>query len=98
VFEKFWAEYPRKVGKGAAEKAWAKEARLLSDVQEAIFAALEWQKEQEDWIKDNGKYIPYPATYLNQRRWTDERREARHDRGAEPKGFEGLRAYLKHQG
>ena len=25
-----------------------------------------------DWTKDNGQFIPYPTTYLNQRRWEDE--------------------------
>lgn len=25
-----------------------------------------------DWQKDGGKYIPYPSTWLNGRRWEDE--------------------------
>jgi hypothetical protein len=25
-----------------------------------------------DWTKNNGQYIPLPATYLNGRRWEDE--------------------------
>ena len=29
-------------------------------------------KQTEQWKKDNGKFIPYPATWLNQERWTDE--------------------------
>lgn len=29
-------------------------------------------KQTEQWKKDNGKYVPYPATWLNQERWTDE--------------------------
>jgi hypothetical protein len=33
---------------------------------------LEAQKKQEDWRKDGGKFIPYPATYLRQERWDDE--------------------------
>ena len=29
-------------------------------------------KELDDWKKQNGKYIPYPSTWLNQKRWEDE--------------------------
>ncbi len=37
-FEKFWSSYPRKVGKGAAEKAWVK--ALQSTEADAIIASL----------------------------------------------------------
>ena len=30
----------------------------------------------KDWLKENGKYIPFPATYLNGKRWEDERNES----------------------
>jgi len=70
-FEKFWTAYPRKVAKAAALKAWKKEAGYLTDVQDRIFAALEWQKKQPQWIKDDGQFIPHAATWLNQRRWED---------------------------
>ena len=40
-----------------------------------ILTALNWQKKSEQWLKDNGQFIPYPATYLNQRRWEDEPQE-----------------------
>ena len=30
------------------------------------------QKKMENWIKDDGKYIPHPATWINQKRWEDE--------------------------
>lgn len=39
---------------------------------EKILKALEMVKQTEQWKKDNGKFIPYPATWLNQERWTDE--------------------------
>lgn len=39
---------------------------------EKILKALEMVKQTEQWEKDNGKFIPYPATWLNQERWTDE--------------------------
>lgn len=70
-FKAFWAEYPRKVAKQDAEKAWLK---LKPD--EALLAvmlkALEAQKKSEEWRRDKGQYIPYPATWLNGKRWNDE--------------------------
>lgn len=36
-----------------------------------ILEDIERRKSGEDWSKDGGKYIPNPATYLNQRRWED---------------------------
>jgi hypothetical protein len=56
--------YPRKVAKGAAVKAWPGDEHLP-----AILAALAWQA--KNWT--DPKFIPHPATYLNQRRWEDER-------------------------
>lgn len=35
-------------------------------------AALERQKRSRDWTKEGGQFVPYPATWLNQRRWEDE--------------------------
>lgn len=34
--------------------------------------SLEQFRGCKDWLKDNGQYIPYPSTWLNQRRWEDE--------------------------
>ena len=28
-------------------------------------------KETEQWQKDKGRFIPHPATWLNQERWQD---------------------------
>jgi hypothetical protein len=37
---------------------------------------VEQAKQSEDWIKENGKYIPHPATWLNAKGWLDEDCEA----------------------
>ena len=71
VFADFWAAYPKKVGRGDAEKSW-KKIKQPSKTFALIAAALLWQTESEQWSKDNGQYIPNPATYLNQQRWLDE--------------------------
>ena len=68
-FTEFWQAYPRKVGKGAAEKAWVK----LKPNLQTVLSALAWQSRQDGWTKDQGAFIPHPATYLNQRRWEDEK-------------------------
>lgn len=70
-FNRFWMAYPRKSGKGSAKKSWR---RIAPD--EALFqkimAALEAAKQCKDWKKEQGQYIPYPATWLNQERWEDD--------------------------
>ena len=35
-------------------------------------AALKTQRASEEWRRDNGRAIPYPSTWLNNRRWEDE--------------------------
>ena len=70
-FEQFWKAYPRRKGKGAAQRAWDRikpDGQLFSQ----ILAAIEQQKQGEDWLKENGRFIPHPTTWLNQERWLDE--------------------------
>jgi len=69
-FDEFWKAYPRKCDKQRARKAWAK---LRPPPLKAILDALAWQRELPDWCKENGAFVPYPASYLNGRRWEDER-------------------------
>ena len=73
-FERFWASYPRKVAKGAACKAFTRVIKAQSDVEgfmSTIMASLTWWKSQDAWTKDDGKYIPYPATWINRGSWAD---------------------------
>lgn len=67
-FSVFWNNYPKKIGKGNAEKSWSKMKPPLDEV----LTAIEAQKNTEQWSKDNGQFIPHPATWLNQKRWQDE--------------------------
>lgn len=74
-FEKFWKIYPKKKSKGQAEKAFLKinpDETLLNAMIEAINKA----RKSEDWIKEKGRYIPHPATWLNAKGWEDEETEA----------------------
>ena len=70
-FERFWEAYPKKKSKGQAEKAWQK-ISLSEQLLETILSVIEIAKTSEDWQKENGKYIPYPATWLNAKGWLDE--------------------------
>lgn len=74
-FEEFWKAYPKKKAKEAARKAWVKLKPDETLGKEIIQAVMESAK-TKDWLKENGKYIPYPATYLNGKRWEDERNES----------------------
>ena len=74
LFEIFWKSYPRKKAKQTAERAFHK--KVKPEQFQAIMKALEAQKRSADWQKDGGKYIPYPATWLNGERWEDELEEA----------------------
>ena len=70
-FNDFWKAYPKKVSKATALKAWNK-LKPNDDLVREILSALERQKTSVQWQKDNGQFIPYPATWLNGRRWEDE--------------------------
>jgi hypothetical protein len=74
-FDEFWSAYPKKKAKEAARKAWVKLKPDETLGKEIIQAVIESAK-TKDWKKENGKYIPYPATYLNGKRWEDERNDA----------------------
>jgi hypothetical protein len=70
-FENFWAVYPRKAAKGAARNAWDK---LQPDegLAETIVSAVKAQSRSDQWLRDGGQFIPFPAKYLSDRRWEDE--------------------------
>ena len=70
-FELFWKEYPRKVNKFKTEE-WFNKNSLTDEQFDLIITKLKKYKDTTDWKKDNGKYIPYPTTWLNQKRWEDD--------------------------
>lgn len=69
-FDRFWRQYPKKVGKDAARKAFGK--RNPDDALLAMMlSAIVLQASSEGWKRENGRFIPNPATWLNQGRWQD---------------------------
>lgn len=73
-FDLFWAAYPKKVGKKAAQKAW-KNAKVNTDLFDKIMAAVGKARTTTQWLREGGRYIPNPSTWLNEGRWDDEIKE-----------------------
>src|SRR5712671_3143385 len=71
AFDGFWGVYPRKVGKAAAWKVW-KRLHPNETLTTRIIEAVAQQKTWSQWTNENGRFIPHPATWLNQGRWDDE--------------------------
>ena len=69
-FERFWAAYPRKTGKGAAKQKYALALAKIAgpDPPGLLLRALERVK--ATWT--DAQFIPHPATWLHQGRWDDE--------------------------
>jgi hypothetical protein len=70
-FQKFWGVYPKKVAKEAALKAFKKispDEPLLNK----IVSSVQSFTQTKDWQKEDGQFIPNPASWLNGRRWEDE--------------------------
>jgi hypothetical protein len=86
--EKLYQAYPRKVGKKAAIKAilWALKGREFETLMAAVleFAASP---------KARGQYCPHPATWFNEGRWEDDRRDWQH--GGTKNASDQLRAELE---
>lgn len=82
-FDSFWKAYPLKKGKQAAVKAWKKLNPDPAFAQKIIDAVLLHARDDEQWTKDDGRFIPHASTFLNGQRWEDEikpRATARIDR------------------
>jgi hypothetical protein len=69
-FAEFWKVYPKKRNRPGAVKAW-NTLKPDATLQATMLAALQKHKQSNDWFKENGQYIPYPASWLNGRQWED---------------------------
>jgi uncharacterized protein YdaU (DUF1376 family) len=67
-FEKFYEAYPKKKNKPSALKAWLKHKPDIN----VVLKSLIMHKKSDQWTMDKGKYIPYPASWLNAEGWNDE--------------------------
>lgn len=75
-FAEFWSNYPRKVGKQHALKAWNK-IKPTAELHSRIIKAIADQKKSDQWCRENGRFIPNPATWLNGGYWDNEVEEVK---------------------
>ncbi len=66
-FKAFWDAYPRHANKPGARTEFAKADVPL----ETLLDSIEQWKKTDQWSKDDGQFIPYPAKWLKERRWED---------------------------
>lgn len=67
-FESWWGHYPKKVGKDAAAKAYAKAVKSIAP-DELLDASL---PRLAQLAKREPRFIPHPATWLNSGGWKDD--------------------------
>lgn len=78
MFEKLWSEYPRHDSKKLAKTKFftlMKKVKIYADRQKLLdnmITAIQTSRNSEQWIKQNGQFIPMLTTWLNQARWEDE--------------------------
>lgn len=70
-FETFYKEYPKKVSKQKTLQ-WFLKHKPDEELFNKMMSSLKKQKQTQNWLKDNGQYIPFPTTWLNGERWEDE--------------------------
>lgn len=68
LFAEWWRVYPRRVGRGQAIKAFHGALKKVEPA--ALLAAT--AKAATIFAAGDPKFIPYPATWLNGERWSDE--------------------------
>ena len=88
-FDSFWRFYPRKAGKEAARKAWAK-LRPDEHIMQLILDNVRERVEKGEWRKDNQSFILHASTYLNQKRWEDEVLDQQTQKRTDPDSIKGV--------
>lgn len=80
-FGAFWSAYPRRTAKGEARKAWLSMLKRGAEPTDVIKAAEEFATRV---ASSDPKFIPHPATWLNQERYDDETAAAAQPQGEPP--------------
>jgi len=93
AFETFWDDYPRKVGKKAACRAWTKAVKTITadELHARLLDRLPELNARDD------RYRPHPATWLNEGRYDDPVTTPEHDHDSAPDadtGFAGAHRRL----
>lgn len=66
-FAEFWNHYPRRIGKLAAQRAYAR-ARKQATADSILAGVMAYTRT----MPQEERFRPHPATWLNQGRWLDE--------------------------
>ncbi len=69
MFNEFWSIYPKKLKKQEAYRAFCK-VNPNNDLFQKIIMSVKKCRRWRGW--NDKKYIPYPATWLNNKRWEDD--------------------------
>lgn len=69
TFDEWYARYPRKLARKDAERAWK---RMTPEQQFAAFESLPIHIRYWELSGRTKEFVPYPASWLNGERWTDE--------------------------
>lgn len=69
TFEAWWAQYPRKEGKGQAVKAYRAALKVIG-ADELATLTVRWFADRPDLER---RFTPLPASWLSAQRWADER-------------------------
>lgn len=75
-FKEFWDCYPNKQKKVRAEAMWLKKVQSEDLARAIISNVAERAQNDQQWLRDDGQFIPHPATYLNNEQWHDMYRRA----------------------
>jgi hypothetical protein len=70
MFDVFWSEYPRRIAKKDAIKAWMR-LKITAELFDEILIAVRDQR-RITWAETSINFIPYPASWLNGERWADD--------------------------
>lgn len=70
-FGDFYAAYPRREKRAAAERAWRK-LKPSRAVRDKISARVKHALDTGEWQINRRRFIPLPASFLNEKRWEDD--------------------------
>lgn len=71
MFDQFWSAYPRKVDQQSAKRHWMAARRTGADLHLIVAAAQKFGRQCREQNTDP-HYIPYPARWLNEERYSEE--------------------------
>ena len=76
-FEQVCAIYPKQAKLSKARTALTR-IRPTHELLEQIWAALQWQVKQRDWLKEGGHFAPSLYNYFQDKRWLDRKPTVQH--------------------